>query len=157
MNFESDFTGTLHTGTFKGLACGKASLQVFFFRDPSDPCGGLSCCLLTDVHMISEVKQGAISKFNELNPDQSLRVYDQLIAVDDVVDKEGSWAATISGTCVDVEWCRCDLVERRTADGAFLDMLKHSKTGRFSRRNDWHVLNAASVEHLALDIGGDFG
>lgn len=51
---------------------------------------GLSFCLLTDVHMISEVKQGSgISKFNELNPDQSLRVYDQLIAVDDVEDKEG--------------------------------------------------------------------
>ena len=43
--------------------------------------------------MISEVKHGsAVSKFNELNPDQSLRVYDQLIAVDDVVDREGSWA-----------------------------------------------------------------
>lgn len=40
--------------------------------------------------MISEVKHGsAVSKFNELNPDQSLRVYDQLIAVDDVVDREG--------------------------------------------------------------------
>ena len=47
--------------------------------------------------MISEVKQGsAISKFNELNPDQNLRVYDQLIAVDDVEDKEGSRSA-ISG------------------------------------------------------------
>lgn len=61
--------------------------------------------------MISEVNQGAISKFNELNPDQSLRVYDQLIAVDDVVDKEGSWAATISGTCVDVDviWLKEEL------------------------------------------------
>ena len=61
--------------------------------------------------MISEVNQGAISKFNELNPDQSLRVYDQLIAVDDVVDKEGGWAATISGTCVDVDviWLKEEL------------------------------------------------
>ena len=66
-------------------------VYFFFFEIRACNCRGLSFCLLTDVHMISEVKHGsAVSKFNELNPDQSLRVYDQLIAVDDVVDREGS-------------------------------------------------------------------